>query len=116
MYDIKIRPGITSVLSFVYTDEDDLVIDLTGVDLRLQVRECRPDSDSVVDWSITTGHIVLTDAINGEFELQLSATDTEGYSFEHGVYDLEVEYPSGVVDFLMEGRVLVIDMVTREAI
>ena len=74
-YTIYIRPGITLTIQYIYNDSDGNPVDLTGANIRSQVKEHIEDTTSVVDWSTTNGSFVITDAVNGTFELQFPNAD-----------------------------------------
>ena len=112
--NLTIRAGITLIVSFTYQDSSGSPIDITGATIRSQVRACIDDTDSLVDWSTGNGAFVIIDAANGVFELQLTAATTASYTFESGVYDIEIEFPTGTVNPLVAGRVFVNQMVTRD--
>lgn len=50
---------------------------------------------------------------DGKFSLTLSATDTSSISWTQGVYDIELQSPSGVVSRLLKGTITIDQEVTR---
>jgi hypothetical protein len=49
----------------------------------------------------------------GTIDLFISATDTAGFAWESGVYDIELIQPNGEVQRKIEGAVVVSPEVTR---
>lgn len=72
-------------------------VDLTGCELRIQVREKVASSDVLLELSTTNGGIVLTDATNGYYTLSLTPVQTTALSWKKGVGDLEIAFADGSV-------------------
>ena len=60
----------------------------------------------------TTNSRILIDNTTKTITLEIDADDTAAITFKKGVYDLELESPSGVVTALMYGNVTVTNEVT----
>lgn len=88
-------------------------VDLTGAAARMQVRQKVTSPDVVIELNATNGRAVLTDAVNGEITLSISAVDTALLPAGVGVYDLEIAFAGGQVDRLLEGKVRISPEVTR---
>jgi hypothetical protein len=86
-------------------------IDLSGMTARMQIRS-DVDSDTVIH-SLTTenGGITLGGA-NGTIALVIPAADTDGFTFDTAVYDLELVNGS-VVTLVTSGVVALVKEVTR---
>ena len=104
-YTITIEQGATFSRSCVYKDSGGTPIDISGCTLRMDIREYAQDPTALIQLTIGNGRITITDAVNGAFSLDILAVDTAALHFENGVYDLEIEFPSGEVRRLIEGPV-----------
>jgi hypothetical protein len=108
-YNILIQQGADYIETIVIkVKETGIPVDLTGCTIRGQVRE---------DYSSTTALCTFvvenTDLANGKFTLTLSAATTAALSFERGVYDVEIQYPSGRVDRALQGSAVFSPEVTK---
>lgn len=117
--DLLIRQGATLGPNYVLVKDSGTgnPVDITGAIVRSQIRKT---SDDVVIQA--TGVCTITDAVNGQFTFTYEATATElldaDPTDENGadslyVWDLEIEYLSGVIDPLMYGDVRVFREVTK---
>ena len=111
-YNIFIEQGATFYQPLVWKDSAGTAIDVTNFTARMQVRRSLQSSDIIIALTTENGRITVgTD--DGSIVLSISATDTAALSTFFGVYDLEVESPTGVVTRLLEGGVEVSREVTR---
>jgi hypothetical protein len=85
-------------------------VDLTGYTARMSIKD---KVGGTVLLSLTTENskieLEATDCI---IRLKLSATETAALTWKKGVYDLELQSPTGVVTELLSGDVAVVDEVT----
>lgn len=91
-------------------------VDLTGYQVRMQVRSELTAATVLLELSTANGGVVITDAAQGKFELRIKAADTSALTFDSGVYDLELVAPDGpdnTVTRLLAGSVSVSPEVTR---
>lgn len=112
--DLTIYKGSTFVKSIQWKTGDPAVaVDLTGCTARMQVR--KNPCDSVILESLTTENskIVITDALNGKFEIRISPEVSSAYTFISGVYDLELVFPDATVIRIIEGGFNAIPEVTK---
>ena len=113
-YNLDIIRGSRYLKSFIYKDADKNLIDLTGLDARMQIRE-RANSVAY-DLELTTGNsrIVLGGAA-GTIDIVLSAVETDTLTIDIGVYDMEIydSLDTDVVDTVLEGKVTIRDAITR---
>lgn len=79
-------------------------IDLTGYDVRMQVRKTYGAANSVISCTLSNNKVILTNASLGIITLALLPSDTSGIRFNEVdddtlecVYDLEVQSTLGVV-------------------
>lgn len=76
-------------------------IDLTGAVISMQVRK-QACLDPIIDISTDTGGITLEDALNGIFRIEpliVPQVNTHNY-----VYDLQFEFPNGVIQTYLKGN------------
>jgi hypothetical protein len=109
--NIVIERGATFRLPLRLRDGDGQLLDLSGCSARMQVRAKLTDASPVLDLTTENGGITLT----ADGWLRVRATDeaTDVLTITRGVYDLELEWPSGDVDRLFKGKVTVDPSVTR---
>lgn len=112
--DFVIEQGATLDLAMTwYGDEAKTIIrDLTGWLGRMQVRRSKSDTVKALDLTTANGGVVLAATAPN---IRLFATDeaTEAIEIKKGVYDLELEEPSGKVWRVLEGKCLISKDVTR---
>ncbi len=112
VYDIVILQGADFSLSLVWKDSSGNVIDITGYDARMDIRETKESDTIIKTLSVTGGEITITGA-SGQIDLALTAAVTDAFDFDDAVYDLEIISASGTVTRLMEGEVSLNREVTR---
>lgn len=84
--------------------------DLTGYIARMDIKD---KIGGTVLLSLTTENLrILIDNTTKTIKLDIDADDTAAITWKRGVYDLELESPSGVVTALMFGTVTVTNEVT----
>lgn len=128
--NLYLEQGATFTRSFTYypadsvevDDDGDVTIigppyDLTGCTARMQIRR-RPGGTVLLSLSSDGGTITLGDAA-GTVEMSAAETLTTAIPFRprqyEAVYDLEIEFPDGRVDRVIEGAVTVSPDVTRSS-
>ena len=119
-YSFTIEQGTTFTRIFKYKDEDGNPVDLTGYDVRMQIRS---SYDSAVLASLTSGSgdfvvSVPPDAAEGvtdknQIKLTISANNTAAYTFDQALYDIELESGTGVVTRLLQGKIKLSREVTK---
>lgn len=87
-------------------------VDLTGCTARMQVRSEVESETPLLSLTTENDRITLGGAA-GTIDLYVSDEDTADITWADGVYDLEIEHPSGEVTRLAEGSVSVSPEVTR---
>ena len=108
-YNILIQQGSDYIQKITVKETvSQLPVDITGCTVRGQVRATIEDASPVASFVAT-----VTDAAGGEFQITLSNTVTAALDFDTGVYDVELVYPSGVVDRLLQGKAVLSREVTR---
>lgn len=86
-------------------------LDLTGYDVRMQVRESMASPVPLVD--LTLGDGITVDGPAGEILLEISDDETAAWSWRFGLYGLEMESPAGATTALLKGEFEVNAEVTR---
>lgn len=110
--DITIEQGATFRRVLTWQDENETAIDLTDYTARMHIREHLASSTPLATLTTENGGIAITAAL-GKLTLSLSATVTDTLAVQGGVYDLEVESPTGVVTRLLQGNIIIERSVTR---
>lgn len=110
--DIILEQGATFTLAMVWTDPDDLPINLTGYTARMQVRQMPNVYEVIVELTTENGRIALGGSA-GTIDLTIAAADTEALPGGEYVYDLELVSGGGIVTRLVEGACLIPAEVTR---
>lgn len=106
--DLLIRQGVTFFRSFRARQPNGLPVDLTGCLTRGFVRKSHHSAE------FFSLNAVIVNATGGEWSLNLSAAETANIRFVRGVYDVEIEFPNGLVRELIYGNVLIAPEVTRD--
>jgi hypothetical protein len=87
-------------------------VDLTGCTARLQVRPTIDSATALLSLTTENGGLVLGNNL-GTVRRIISAAATAAFSWDSGVYDLEIIFPDGTVRRLLAGTVSVSKEVTR---
>jgi hypothetical protein len=112
--NLTIYQGSTFSQEFQWKSGDPAVpVDLTGYAARMQIREKISSPNYIVNLTTENGGIVIRDAVNGKFSIEISADATTTMNFKTAVYDLEFVSPDGIVRRLLGGTVTLSPEVTR---
>ena len=109
-YNIVCPQGSTFQQQLTYKI-DDAVVDLSGYQAKMQVREKHTSKIALVDISSAAGDIVV--GSEGTIDITISSTVTEGIIAKDYLYDLELISPSNIVYRIIEGTFKVTPEVTR---
>lgn len=115
-FPLKIDQGATydKVLTWkTGTKAVAVPVDLTDCTARAQIREEIDSSAVLLELTTENGRIQLGGPA-GTIRILIDAITTAAISWESGVYDLEVVFPSGHVDRRLAGNVSVSKEVTRD--
>lgn len=112
-YDFIIEQGATFQVKFTYQDAALTPISLVGCTVRMHVRKKITDPEILLDVSTVNGKVVMDQAAQGIFKMVVPAAETAAFTWRAGVYDIEVTYPDGTIDRILEGKVTVSLNVTR---
>jgi len=111
--NLKFSPGVSFKREVQLKGSDGEPVDLTGCIIKMQVRERLRSPLILIELSTNNDRIVITDALNGIFEIVLEGVDLEQID-KSGVYDLEVSFPDGtVVPKVLKGNFILDLTVTR---
>lgn len=112
LYNFTIEQGSTLRRDFIYKDNAGIPVNLTNYVARMQIRSFKDSSTVLFEATTANGKLVLTGA-QGKIALTVSATELDALTFDVGLYDLEIQSPSGVVTRLLEGTISNSRQVTR---
>lgn len=111
--DIIIYQGATFRKPYQWlTGSPAVPVNLTGATGRMQIRRKITSPEPEINMTTETGEIVLTDAVNGEFEIYLTPEQTSALDIKTGVYDIELVVGGDTYRVVM-GAVEVSKEVTR---
>lgn len=87
-------------------------VNLTGCTARMHVRTAIDAPTTLLELTTENGGIELG-GVAGTIRTRMSAEDTAALTWRSGTYDLEIEFPGGIVRRLLAGTVVVSPEVTR---
>jgi hypothetical protein len=122
-YNFIVEQGSQHEVSFVYKDSSDTAINLDGKRVRMAVKDhitdtefvYRATSDSTADTGYANHFDIPTQTGSdiGKFVLTIPSSITDDFTFNQGVYDLElVTTATNVVERIIEGKFKVKPQVT----
>lgn len=99
--DLQITSGDDETFSITKEDKDGNTEDITGWTFWLTIKTDQSDSDSdaVIQKNVTTH----TDAVNGETNIELDATDTADLAGNY-FYDMQFKTDAGDIKTFMYGN------------
>ena len=103
-YDLTIKAGSDYQVDFIYTDDDEVPVDVSGWTVESQIREYTEALNAIA--------FEGTADENG-YHLFMDAETTAALRFKTGVYDVFITDGSGTRSPLIEGHVNIIGGVTR---
>ncbi len=106
-HNLVIEAGATWQQTVIWNTTADVAHDMTDYDVRFQVRDKFSDAAALVDLTEIAG--ITVTAIDGQMDIEITATATDALTWEHGVYTLDVEDVAGTGKFtrLMQGKITV---------
>lgn len=122
-YNFIVEQGSQHEVTFVYKDSSDTAINLDGKRVRMAVKDhitdtefvYRATSDATADTGYSDHFDIPTQsgADIGKFVLTIPSSVTDDFTFNQGVYDLElVTVATSVVERIIEGKFKVKPQVT----
>jgi Big-like domain-containing protein len=110
--DLVIEQGATFRRTITYLQASGEPRDLTGYTARMQIKTA---AGGTLLYELTTGNgRIVIDGPNGRISMEILDTDTSGFTWTKGVYDLEIisAEATPTVTRLVEGKVTVTPEVT----
>jgi hypothetical protein len=101
-YNFIVEQGSQHVLTFTYTDDQDVAINLGDMTVRMAVKDHISNTafvyratsdatvDTAVDYRVDFEVLAQAGAQLGQFKLTIPSAITEDFTFNQGVYDLEI--------------------------
>lgn len=114
IYNFTIQQGDTFVLKQQYATAASetatrIPINLTGCTLSALIRKKQDPTSEL----LATFACVITSALEGKYELRLTAATTAALDFSVGYYDLQVTFSDSTKRTLLQGRVTLNKEVTN---
>jgi hypothetical protein len=117
IYNFTIEQGTTVVKQFTYKDANAVIVDLSGYDVRMQLRDTIGSSTVIDSFTTSSGLSILGSAnstSSGTIQLRIEAASSSLYTFTTAVYDIEIEDTgSSTVTRLLQGTIKLSPEVTR---
>lgn len=110
--DLDIWQGQTFKKSIVWKDASGVPLDLTGFKARMHIRVATKAATVLIELTTENNRIKLNEA-PGRIDLVIEAAQSTPIQVPTGVYDLELESPSGEVRRLVQGKITFHPEVTR---
>lgn len=125
-YSFTIEQGATLQFEIQYKDSNNVPVDLSAYNGRMQVRPTVGSSDVYLTLSSTlqsdgtglnfSGSNGTTPPTSGSIGIYISAVTSSNLNFDEAFYDLEIYSGSGITEYvvrLLEGKVKLSKEVTR---
>ncbi len=116
--NLKIEQGSEFSQVLYWKDANEVAIDLTGYKARMHIRSSSYSATTLLELTTENGRIIIT-PLTGKIEIKILASVTETFTWNSGVYDLELYVegsPSPENDYVyrfIQGNVSVSPEVTR---
>lgn len=110
-HDFEIEQGSKFEFTFIWTDINDVPIDLSGYTARMQIRP-NLNSEPMLELSTENGMISI-DSKSGEINGFIGATKTSSIT-KNGIYDIELIKSPDDITRIAQGNVFVSKEVTRD--
>lgn len=113
--DLTVYKGSTFSKKFQWKTGDPLLpVDISGCTVRMQVRKTATSSSILAEFDQFNGLLVITDPLEGKFQLNIPASISSNFGFTSGVFDIEVAYSDNITVYrLIEGSFTAVPEVTR---
>lgn len=110
---ITIYQGATFRKSFQWLAGNPAVpVNLTSATGQMQIRRKVTSTDIELELTTTNGGIIITDSVNGKFELLVTPEQSSPLTIKEGVYDIELTVGIDLIR-IIEGDVTLSKEVTR---
>jgi hypothetical protein len=110
---MNIAKNFDWVVSFIYTDDADAPIDLTGSVIKMEIRNFETDHTAVVSVHSPDDGIALPTPTNGKFEIMITRDMLARLSAGDYVADIVRLMSDGIQERIWEGPVTVVEGTTR---
>jgi hypothetical protein len=112
--ELTIYKGSTFIKAIQWkTGSPAVPVNLTDCTLRMQIRKTANDAVILDTLTSENGKLEISNATEGKIKIKIAAAVSSAYTFERGVYDLEVVFIDGTVFRIIEGAVTTVPEVTR---
>lgn len=112
VYDITLEQGTTFSLTVLLKKPTKTPFDLSGYIGRSQIRKTHADTNILASFAVS----IPSPQKDGKVIMSLTDEQTAALNFIYGVYDLELESPTGEVTRILQGKVTLSPEVTRPEI
>ncbi len=113
-YNFVLEQGATFILPVVYKDSDGNLIDVTGYEARMQIRETIDSVVPLISKTSNPPNGIVVNELESKFTITVPANETTSLPAPiRAFYDIEFETPAGEVIRVLEGRVRIKPEVTR---
>ena len=112
IYHINIEQGSTYNRTLTYKQSNGNPVNLSGFTAQMHMRKNIDDAATVLELSTSNNRITLGGS-NGTIALTITATDTGNFPAIEGVYDLEINNGSDIIEKVIAGTFTVTKQVTR---
>ena len=112
--NLNVFRGDSKTIEKTLTDEDGVIVDLTGAELRFSVKKDRflDDTDALISKSSPSSGITITDATGGKFKVLVDAADTDLEAREYE-YDIQLKDAGDKVTTIFTGIFTIEQDVTK---
>ena len=107
-YDVTLRRFRTFSKTFLFTDADNVPLNLSGYTVTAEIRKERSYSSDLID----AFNIDMSDAANGNITISFSESETGAILESNGFWDMLFEVGSTKESWL-EGAVEIVDSITN---
>jgi len=108
-YNMLVQQGSTYNQTITLKDPTNTTpINITGCTAAAQIREQYTDVSPSATFLCE-----INNGVNGQIQISLTAAQTAALTIERGVYDIELTYPNGVKDRILQGNVVISKEATK---
>jgi len=111
--DLRIPKGTKVVQPIQVMSNGEIVPLPTGTRARMQIRSHR-NSATVLSELNTENQRIVVEATTAKVTFNLTSAITGAFTFERGVFDLDLIYPDNEKERIVEGTVFVLPSVTHD--
>lgn len=110
--NFQMYAGDDKTLQVTVVDEDGDPVNLTAASIKWQATRSLGKTSAISKTATAGGGITITDASNGEFEVTLTAANTDGLSgtYQH---EAEVTFVDGTKSTVLSGTMNIIPVVIQ---